>query len=81
MRRGGTRRPSAVANATGGGSHGASAVLPSPPCPTSLAREKAEEGEKNTRKGLISGVHMAATKRRGRWQAGLSGLKDQLGCC
>jgi hypothetical protein len=67
MQRGGTRRPSAAANAAGGGGHGAGSVLPSPPCPSAWAREKAEEGEKDTRKGLTSGVHMAATKRRGGW--------------
>jgi hypothetical protein len=51
------------------------------PAPRHRHGKKAEEGEKDTRKGLTGGVHMAATKRRGGWQAGLSGLKDQLGCC
>jgi hypothetical protein len=42
----------------GGGGLGAGAVLPSSPCPTACARDKAEEGEKETWKGLTGGVHL-----------------------
>jgi hypothetical protein len=58
MRRGGTRRPSAAANTAGGGGHGAGSVLLSPLYPTASVREKAEEGEKETGKGLIGGCRM-----------------------
>jgi hypothetical protein len=51
MRGEGTRRPSAVANAAGGGDHGAGVVLASPPYPTACARDKAKEEEKEIGKG------------------------------
>jgi hypothetical protein len=58
MWHGGVWPPSRGASAAGGGGHGAGAVLPSSPCPTACARDKAEEGEKETGKGLTGGVHL-----------------------
>jgi hypothetical protein len=58
MRHGGAWPPSRGASAAGGGDHGVGVVLPSPPYPMACARDKAEEGEKETRMGLIGGVHL-----------------------
>jgi hypothetical protein len=69
MRCGGTRRPSGLPTLQGRRPWGRLGA-PVATLPHGIGTGKAEEGEKDTRKGLTGGVHIAATKRRGGWQAG-----------